>query len=303
MKHIFIIIITLICFSNQLISQEIKLPISNIAGHNISEWIIGDDIKARVMLESAYPIIVINEDFALKHLSDLVELKPASKGLKLGTWQNNKTVPVSYVIKDSIKINGQNVFIEAMVADYSNNKIWKSRDIMFPIADLPGKTLLNINDGFMIMNFDGDLSDFTAIETHYSEKVKGLDFQGNLKITDSLGTSEILHGKFIFDLGSPNALFINRKIDEVEEFIVRSDRFLIKDTSRFPQNPHLNMAVIAPKEYTINSLTVSESYVIARNLYGGKSKGYTGIIGNGFFKKFIVVFDFKSNTIYFKERD
>lgn len=121
-----------------------------------------------------------------------------------------------------------------------------------------------------------------------------------ITVYDSLKIEEKLVGNFLLDLGAPNAIYVNRDLVEVEEFMIRSDRMVVKDTSIFKQISYTKLAIIMPNEFKIDNMFCKGEFIVAMKMLGGNSKKYSGIIGNRFFSNYIVAFDFINNKVYMK---
>ncbi len=295
-----IVLWVLLLFSFCVIkAQKRKLPLEIKKGHLFSEWRINNSVKTRVMLETGFPKIVINETFAKKYLTDIVEMKKAPVGMNIALWGTQKKQKISYVIKDSLVLNGRKIFIDAVVADMSASKSWKNRDMVFPLRDLSEEVEINIKDRYMIIGKElEDLSNHLKLNVKYDKKLKGFYLPVVLDIFDTLQVKERLRGKFLLDLGAPNAIFVNRDRKEVEEFVKKSDRMLLKDRAKFTPKSHVKLAVLMPQEIHINDIILRDEHMVALKLSGKQSKKYVGVIGNRFFNKFIVIFDFKNNNVY-----
>jgi len=291
-----------VCFQNILKAQEMRLPLEVKSGHLFSEWLLNDSIQTKVMMETGFPKVVISESYALKHLKELVKLKKAPENTAIRLWGQTNETKVSYLIKDTLCFNGRNLVIDALVADVSNIKSWQSRDLVFPLKDLLGITEINIRDKYMNVNKNTEelLENYEAFEVGFDENVKGLFLKSSLTVYDSLMTNEKLTGKFLLDLGAPNALFVNRDLEEVEDFVIRSDRMLLKDTTKFKPNPHTKLGIIMPDEFQVGNISCKGEFIVAMKMFGGNSDKYSGIIGNRFFSHFMVAFDYKNNKIYMK---
>lgn len=292
----------LVCIPSILKAQEVRLPLEVKSGHLISEWQLNDSIQTKVMLETGFPKILISETYALKHLKGLVKFEKAPENTAVRMWGNTSKTKVSYLIKDTLHLFGQNIVIDAFVADVSNIKSWKNQDILFPLKDLPGITEININAKYMIVDKKPEeLSEnCESYEVGFDKNVKGPFFTNTLTVYDSLGSEEKLKGNFLLDLGAPNALFVNRDIEEVEDFVTRSDRMMLKDTTKFKPNPRTKLGIIMPNEFYVGNISCKGEYIVAMKMFGGKSGKYCGIIGNRFFSHFVVAFDFENNKVYLK---
>ncbi|MFV0265892.1 MAG: hypothetical protein ACK5HT_02030 [Draconibacterium sp.] len=298
-RQTIIIGLVLFCFQSVLIAQEIKLPLEVKSGHLFSHWKLNDSIQTKVMLETGFPKVVISESYALKHLKEFVKLEVAPENTAIGLWGKTNETKVSYLIKDTIRFNGQNIFIDALVADV---KSWKDRDIVFPLKDLPGITEININNKYILINKSPERLDknYEAFDVEFDKNVKGLFLKSTLTVYDSLKTEEKLTGNFLLDLGAPNAIFVNRDLAAVEEFVTLSDRMLLKDTTKFKPNPHIKLAIIMPDEFQIENTFCKGEFIVAMKMLGRNSQKYSGIIGNRFFSHFTVAFDFINNKLYMK---
>lgn len=291
-----------VCFQSIIKAQEVRLPLEVKSGHLLSEWQLNDSIQTKVMLETGFPKVVISESYALKHLKGLVKLEKAPENTAIRLWGKTNETKVSYLIRDTLQFNGRNIFVDALVANVSNVKSWKSKDIVFPLRDLPGIIEINISGKYMIVDRSPKklLENHEVFEVKFDKNVKGLFLTNTLIVHDSLGTEEKLTGNFLLDLGAPNALFVNRDLEEVEDFVSRSDRMLLKDITKFKPNPHTKLGIIMPDQFYIGNISCKGEFIVAMKMFGGNSEKYTGIIGNRFFSHFIVTFDFENNKVCMK---
>ena len=150
------------CFQNLAIAEEKRFPLIVKSGHLLSEWKLNDSIQAKVMLETGFPKIVISENFALKHLKNLVKFETAAKNTSIRLWGTANKIKVSYLIRDTFYLFGRNIAIDTLVVDVANIDAWKDHDMIFPLKDLPGITEININGKYMIIDrkqeeFDGQI--------------------------------------------------------------------------------------------------------------------------------------------------
>ncbi|WP_133249914.1 hypothetical protein [Marinifilum breve] len=293
-----------LCFTigASLFGQEVKLPLEMKFGHLCSEWKLHDSIQAKVFLETGFPKIVINQKFAQNKLSDLKSEK-ASKDAAIALWGQQNKIKILSLIKDTLKVNGNNVMFDALVADFSTIKSWKNYDIIYPLRDLSGAVEINLSDSYMIVdkNLKTLSPEYIKFEAKTDDKTKGLYINTSLKVYDSLNTNEELKGNFLLDLGAPNAIFVNRNLPEVERFVSKSDRLLLKDTTKFRPNPRTKLAIIMPDKFQIGNIYLTKNFVVAMKMFkSNKSSKYVGMIGNKFFANFNMIFDFKNSEIYMK---
>lgn len=301
-KSIFLVSSFLLFIWTSLFGQEVKLPLEMKSGHLYSEWQLKDSVAAKVFLETGFPKIVISQMFAQNNLSEL-QTEEAPKGANIALWGSQTKIKILHFIKDTVAVNGKLKFFDALVADFSAVQSWKDYDIIYPIRDLNGPIELNIKESYMIVEKDLEnlSSDFMKFKTKSDEKTKGLYINTVLAVYDSLNTKEELKGDFLLDLGAPNAIFINRNRPEVEKFVINSDRFLLKDTTKFKPNLKIKLAIIMPEKLNIGGVLLKHNFVVAMEMFKSKTSGkYVGMIGNKFFMDFDMIFDFKNNEVYMK---
>jgi hypothetical protein len=69
--------------------------------------------------------------------------------------------------------------------------------------------------------------------------------------------------------------------------VTNSDRFLLKDTTKFKPNPKIKLAIPMPDKLQIGNISLKNNFVVAMNmLKSDKSSKYAGMIGNQFFINF-----------------
>ena len=293
----------LIIFWGSLSAQEVKLPLEIKSGHLNSVWKINDSIDAKVFLETGFPKIIVNESFALKNLQSVVQMEKASEDTYIALWGGKNKFKVSYVIKDSLLINGKKEEFDAFVVDLSKIRAWKDFDVIYPLRDLSGAVEINIKDNYIVLDKDVKelTSDFIEFDAKADNKTKGLYITTSLQVYDTLNTKEELRGNFLFDLGAANAVFVNRNLPEVEEFVSKSDRVVLKDTTKFTPNKRTKLAILMPDKIQLANVVLRKNFIVAMKMYKSKtSSQYVGMIGNKFFVNFIVVFDFNKNKVYMK---
>jgi hypothetical protein len=281
-------------------SNEVKLPLNFKKGHLYSEWKINDSIPTKIMLETGFPKIVISKSYAFKHFKNKLEELESPRKIKL--WGQNKTMEVNHIIKDSISIEGNIIYINALIADMTDSKAWKQIDMVFPIRYLPGITEINIQNNELIINKHrkNKQTDFLECKAYYDPNLKGLYIKSTLSLYDKENNKEELRGKFLIDLGAPNHLFLNRDNEQSENFVQKVEKFKLKDTTKFKPNHKTKLAILIPDYFKIDKFTCRKAFIVAMRMFGKSSKKYNGIIGNKFLSNFIVQFDFKRNRIYMK---
>lgn len=304
-KKVLFLINTLLILSWSAVSaQEVKLPLDIKAGHLSSVWKINDSLDAKVFLETGFPKIIVNESFALKNLQNVVKMDKASETAYIALWGGKNKFKVSYVIKDSLLINGKKEMFDAFVVDLSPIRAWKDFDVIYPLRDLSGAVEINIKDNHIVLDKDVNSlsSDFVEFNAKADNKTKGLYITTSLQVYDSLNVKEELKGDFLFDLGAANAVFVNRNLPEVEAFVSKSDRFILKDTTKFTPNKRTKLAILMPDKIQLANLVLKKNFIVAMKMYKCKtSSKYVGMIGNKFLENFIVIFDFTNNKIYMKQ--
>ena len=302
-RVLFLLSTFLIIFWTSLSAQEVKLPLKLKSGHLNSVWQINDSIDAKVFLETGFPKIVVNESFAIKNLQALVHMEKASEDTYIALWGSKNKFKVSYVINDSLLVNGKKKRFDAFVVDLSTIKGWRDYDIIYPLRDLSGAVEINIKDNYMMVDkaVDNLSSDFIEFDAKADDRTKGLYISTSLQVYDTLNTKEELKGNFLLDLGAANAMFVNRNLPKVEEFVNKSDRIILKDTTKFRPNPRTKLAILMPNKIQVGNLILKKNFIVAMKMFKSKtSSQYVGMIGNKFFANFIVIFDFNSNKVYMK---
>ena len=294
----------LICFYSVLIAQETKLPLEIRGSHLFSHWKLNDTIDVRVFLETGFPRIVFSEKFAKEHLRGMVDMVEAPENSFITLWNNDgQKIKVTYLIKDSLILNGEKLKIDALVADVKNQKSWEGRDMVFPLCDLNGRIELNIKDKYMKILGRNELppADCFTYDLMFDNRTRGLYMTTTMQIYDAFGGKEELKGNFLLDLGAGGSFFLNKNRTEVTEFVSRSDRMMLKDTTQFKQNPRTELSIIMPEQMKIDNIEIKESFIAAMKITSSNtSDNYVGIIGTPFFANFIVIFDFENTKFYLK---
>lgn len=304
MKTFLLTFLLFSCAWNISTAQETKLPLEMKSGHLHSQWIINDTIETKVFLETGFPKIVISETFAKKHLQSLIKMVEAPENTYIALWNNdNQKYKVSYLINDSLIINGKKIKIDALVTDFSTQKSWVSCDIIFPLFDLSGQTELNIKEKYMKVNYKNEYAptDFIVYDVQTDSRTKGLYITTTLRIYDTSGEKEELTGNFLLDLGAGNAFFLNKNQSKVSTFVTQSDRMHLKDTTQFKPNPKTELSIIMPNRIEFDNIEIKGHFIAAMKIFASnQSNSYIGMIGNPFFANFIVIFDFDNNKLYLK---
>ena len=299
----YIILVCLLVNVLNTTAQQMKLPLEIKKGHLSSVWTVNEGVETRVFLESAFPKVVFDETFVNEKLRPLgVHITEAPEGVKVQMWGEQDPHKVTYLIEDSLWMNGRKLAIDALVMDFSKKPSWSGYDMVFPVADLQGRIELNIKGGYMRVLDDADISpkDFTVYDMSYSEGTKGLYFDATMTCYDAEGRTEALSGRFLFDLGSGSAFVVNKNRTEVMDFVNRTERMWL-DPSKYKPIPHLDLTVIHPKKIQVKNIEVEGSFVAAMKIAStANSDPYVCIIGNRFFEMGIILFDFENNKVYIK---
>ncbi len=288
---------------NSLFAQSEKIPLEKRKGHLYSNWELNNKISADIFLESGFPIIIFNEQFVNKHLKELNLIMNTPSDVKyVSTWNDNSKHKILYQINDTLVINGKTQIIDAVVIDFSKINAWKDYDIVYPISDLKGIIEINIKEKYMkILDTLNYIEEFNAYNMKIDENTKGLYLNTELSVYDTLGTKEMIKGGFLFDLGAGNAFMLNKNSEKVQVFVEKSDRMILKDTTRVNTKGKKELSIIIPDNIVLNNIRIKSSYVVAMKYNSTKnSDKYIGLIGNSFFKEFITIFDYDNKKLYLK---
>lgn len=279
------------------------LPVEMRGGHLYARWTLGDSIPLDVFLESGFPKVVISRAFAQEHLQPLLREAPEPTSIALWGGQHYR---VTHRIDTQLVINGAPLRIDALVADFSSQRSWAGCEMIFPLRDLPGRVLLDIAARRMeVLDHDAPLpAGFRACPAQADSRTGGLCLTTTLRITDAAGASEELAGNFLLDLGAGNSLILNRNLPEVDAFVERSERMRLSDTTRFPANPRTALAILMPERARLGDVAFQTDFIAAMKLpVTAGSDRYAGMVGNPFFARFRVIFDFSRNTLYLAPRE
>jgi len=302
MKKLLYLSFFILLTTPKAISQII--PIEKQGGHLISLWTLNNDIKARVFLETGFPIIVFDESFVKKNSEALgIELTKPGKDQYVGTWGSKDKHKVTYIIKDTISVNGIRIGIDAVVINAKNIKSWKGRDMIFPLRDLNRRVEINISEKYMriIDDFENITDEYMAYGANSDSATKALYFNTTVKAFDKEGKYEKIEGNFQLDLGAANAVYINKNLDQSLDFITRSERMIMRDANKISGPKEMDLSVIMPDKIQIDNIELKENYIVAMKYAKSKrSDKYSGNIGNAFFSNLSVIFDFNNEKIYFK---
>lgn len=301
MKNLFYILIIILHFNN-LIAQSVKIPIEKRKGHLYSQWKLNNSIDANIFLESGFPIIVLSEQFASKYSNELSLKLIATDDEYVSLWNSDNKYKVLYHINDTLIINGVIQILDAIVVDFSEIEAWNDYDIIYPISDLKGKIEINIKEEYMrLLDTLNDINDFNVYEVKKDKNTKGLYMKTTLIIYDTLMIKETLTGKFLLDLGAGNAIILNKNLKTVEKFVEKSDRMILKDTTRIATKGKNNLSIIIPHKIELSNIIIESSFIAAMKYNSTRSANkYVGIIGNSFFENFTAIFDFDNNKLYLK---
>lgn len=294
----------LMCFLGfALFGQTNKLPLIMKNGHLYSEWEINQSIKVNVLLETGFPKVLIDKKFADKYLVNEIKITKANDHATVATWGDSEKSDVIGYATGELILNGQKQYIDGLIIDFTKHKSWNESEMVFPIKDLNSLVKINVKGGYMeILDFQKSVFEgYNAYEMKYDNWTKGLSMKNDLEIFDSKGKSEKITGNFLFDLGAANAFYLNLNHSEVNLFVESSDRMVLKDTTRIKSKTKNQLSVIIPERLKFSNLEMSDVPVVALKMNASKSSNqYLGVIGNGFFEKLIVIFDFINQKMYWK---
>ncbi|MCC8035450.1 MAG: hypothetical protein LIO77_05910 [Rikenellaceae bacterium] len=277
-------------------ARQSEYPIHLVGNHIYTRWTINENIQATVFLESAFPKIVFDEKFVRDNIDQLnVVLLDPGENAYIRMWIWPQAVKVSGIIRDTVSFNGKKIYVDALVADISD----RPRDIIFPVYCMPEPVELDISGETVKIGRPEEeyLRDFHAYPITLDSTFLSPYINSTLTVYDPDGDSESVSGDFLFDLGNSNALVLNRSHEKVPHFLEAADRMTVKDTTRFTPNPRIELGILWPEKFGIANMLVTDNYIPVMKL-DGRHLFFVGILGNRFFKNFIVVFD--SDSIYLK---
>lgn len=293
----------LLLLSSSLSAQENRILIEKKGGHLYSTWVLNDNIRANVFIESGYPKIIFSKSFIEQHLDALnVRLEQPADSIYVSFWSDGKRYKVLHTINGTMKINGIGLTIDALVVDTDEIPSWGDRDILFPISDLQKRVELNIGKGYMRILDDSEIisEEYVAFDVSKDHFTKALYLTTTLKAFDADGKWEEVSGNFQLDLGAGNAFMLNKNQPEVQAFIQAVDRMLLKDTTQIKGPKGMDISVVMSDKVRLSNVEIDKGFIVGLKYRGKNSNLYTGSIGPSFFQHFTIIFDFESSKFYLK---
>lgn len=274
-------------------------------GHLYSDWIF-NGVKGNVFLESAFPKVVFDESFIKKNNSSLkFDLKPAPDNMKIAFWGAKKTHKVSYIFSDSVVINGNKLWIDALVVDLAKVDNQK-RDIIFPIDLLNCGAEINIKKKYIKL-FDPETyntNNMTAydISIDTSRRRRLYLIEGEIYACSKKDTAT-LKGNFLLDLGAGNTISVNKNNDLTSSFLKQAYKTQSTTPHVVDAGNLTNVTVIMPDYlYFDKFLLPIHTFISAMTLQTYGNDSFNAILGNHFFEHFIIAFDFVNNKFYLRSK-
>ena len=280
-----------------------KFPIEWHRGHLLTHFTINAVTNAKVFLESGFSQLLIDKQFAEKHLKSNPNLKFTTENSSVATWGTTKHIRTEGIVRGLITINGKEIWINGVLIDISEQPDWKGLDMVFPIKDFNQPVYINYQEHYLTLGIpqNEELKAFHCMLVDYDENTKGLYADGTLSIGNSPQKQEFLKGNFLFDLGASNPVYLNRNHPEVEAFLVRTQDFLLKDTSKIGTHSVSDLAVLLPKKMQLGKLEQTDGNIVVMRIpITPSNQRYVGMIGNQFLEHCIIIFDFENRKMYFK---
>jgi len=282
-------------------NDEDSIPLLMHNGHLTTITNINDSISASIFLESGFPRIVMNLDFAIL-LSQKLNLKLISEKNEsyIALWDGNSRYSIKYHLHDSIRIFGFKQEIDALVVDFNQIPDWKNIDIVYPIYYIKQDIQLHIKDGFMKlldMNYT-----FPESDCYYPIKIdtllNALYCHTELEIDTGISHPLCLPGNYLIDLGAANAIVLNRNNIRVDSFLAGVTNFQL-DSARFSSNKKIDgLKVIEARHLQFLNSTYKDIYIIAMRFNKNYSvNNYEGIIGVSFLRHHNILIDWKRYRI------
>jgi hypothetical protein len=119
-----------------------------------------------------------------------------------------------------------------------------------------------------------------------------------LEIFDSCGIAEKLSGNLLLDLGAANAFYLYSNYPEVEQFLERSKRMKLDESSYKTSSSLKNINVLVPEIVHFQNVEIFENHIVSIN--SGRTENYFGIIGIRFLENFETTIDFSGNILILK---
>ena len=284
------------------LAAQIKFPLEVKSGHLISTWQVAGSSNTRVFLELGFPTLVIDKHFADQHLAGQVTFKEPNQQNSIVLWAEQKQHQIISLINDSIHVNGKKIFLNAVVADLSLIPEWKEYDMIFPIKELGQVIKINLQNLSLEVGGDITLDASSCVwKMQPDSDTKGLFMYGKLEIFDSCGMAEKLSRNFLLDLGAANAFYLNSNHPEVEQFLERSKRMKLDESSYKTSSSLKNINVLVPEIVHFQNVEIFENHIVSIKLYNsGRTENYFGIIGIRFLENFETTIDFSGNILILK---
>lgn len=280
-----------------------KIPIELQNGHLLTNLKVNHTIDAKVFIESGFPKLLIDKRFAEKYLKSNSSLKFSNEKSSVSTWGSTKRIQTDGIVQGMLTINGNETLVDGVIIDFSEDPSWKGLDMVFPIKDFNKPICINYPEQYLTFELpkSEELNKFYVLSVQYDENTKGLYANCSLTIRNGNQRKESINGNFLFDLGASNPVYLNRNQFQVEDFLTRTQDFILTDKNRIGTNQVHDLAVLLPEKLQLASLELTDDNLVAfRMSLAENNQKYLGMIGNHFLKHSIVIFDFENQKLYFK---
>ena len=122
-----------------------------------------------------------------------------------------------------------------------------------------------------------------------------------MEIFDSCGIAEKLSGNLLLDLGAANAFYLYSNYPEMEQFLERSKRMKLDESSYKTSSSLKNINVLVPEIVHFQNVEIFENHIVSIKLFNsGRTENYFGIIGIRFLENFETTIDFSGNILILK---
>ena len=282
-------------------SYPIWLDKSNLI---IAKFKINGSVTANAFIETGFQNPTFDKSFVLKNKAKLKLKLIATHKISCNYLMSNTQNFAIYQIKSNLKINDQNFSKGILVYDLRKTG-YMNADLAIPLIAMGDIIELNIAKGYVRKLDRTELESyskgFSAFEME-GGRYELFSLQSKLQIYDSLGRKEELTTKLILDTGCGNEFVLSTNYPLIRDFLKKSDRMLLKDSSRIVNSGYKELHVLMPTKVLFNQFELKNAPIIAVKTFVNSGNA-TGFIGVNFFKQFDIIFDYEKKIVYLKHND
>ncbi|MDP4281655.1 MAG: hypothetical protein Q8867_05835 [Bacteroidota bacterium] len=277
-------------------------PFQMIGKHIVIRAIMNDSVELSLLLDTGAQYPSFDSTFIAKNKNKLhLQLKPAHSAIGTPSGIIKQSQKISGIISINAFAEKQNFSGVLMVADLRKSSL--NVDGIFPVYLLFNNkiVLMDMQHRYFRMISQDTLNN---LKSHFSvfpllgDQYSYFTVSSGINIDEVANHSVKMNGEFILDFGAPGFLYLY-KIHPLVAAAIHSDLKTrkIKGLSINGKDTVLSEVLIANQITLLDSMRFKNVKINLLNFKTNAPK-QIGLLGNEFFKKFVIILDYRNKQFY-----